>query len=300
MGQCSSQQEKEIVSSPERDSIHRSPSNGTGRVLSLVDLAETDSHVDDYISQGQQSAQSRKYREINAVDEVEPAAAAAAAVNSSTREPLFLPTSSTSNRPVEVGNSTKRANAPPRSKETPTGRGRVVANPNPDPTPLVAKSVVEASSSKVKIPTVSGAKNSYRGAISNKNNNQKATQEMAAAPYEAVDDPVPYVFCSTVLPSFLLSFLVCDVSVCLSLSIYYRLPAFSDTTRHESNHQSSPPPQPIYRIMILTTLQVQCERRPTVTASATPGRRRGMVTQRQQHRHHHLAQSSSRSCSSYC
>ena len=222
MGQCSSQENEIVSSSPERDSIRRSPSNGTGRVLSLVDLAETDSHVDDYISQGQQSAQSRKYREINAVDEVEPAAAAAAAaaaVNSSTRKPLFLPTSSASNRPVEVRNSTKRANAPPRSKETPTGRGRVVANPNPNPTPLVAKSVVEASSSKVKIPTVSGAKNSYRGAISNKNNNQKATQEMAAAPYEAVDDPVPYVFCSIVLPSFLLFLFVMSLSVSLYRSI---------------------------------------------------------------------------------
>jgi ribosomal protein S18 acetylase RimI-like enzyme len=45
-----------------------------------------------------------------------------------------------------------------------------------------------------------------------------------------------YVFCSTVL----LSFLVCDVSLSL-LSIYCSLPAFSDTTWHESNHHLPPP-----------------------------------------------------------
>jgi hypothetical protein len=45
-----------------------------------------------------------------------------------------------------------------------------------------------------------------------------------------------YVFCSTiVLPSFL----VRGVSLSL-LSIYYCLPAFSDTTWHESNHHSHP------------------------------------------------------------
>jgi hypothetical protein len=46
-----------------------------------------------------------------------------------------------------------------------------------------------------------------------------------------------YVFYYTIL---LPTFLVCDVSVCLSLSIYSCLPAFSDTTWHESNHHSLP------------------------------------------------------------
>jgi hypothetical protein len=69
-----------------------------------------------------------------------------------------------------------------------------------------------------------------------------------------------YVFCYTiVLPPFL----VCERCLCLSLSIYYCLSAFSDTTWHESNHHPLPPSinhQLTILALLIITIQAETHR----------------------------------------